>query len=93
MRASKTVGRLLIVAGVIAMMAAPAMAGNGNGGGNGIRTQSRLRDGSCQTPVVETKGDARLLVHNGNGPAAEDGTGPVLQCLCLDRDYCDCMDA
>jgi|GEM_PF-3520718 len=93
MRASATIGNLLIVAGAIIMLAAPAMAGNGKGsglgqgGGDRTRTQSRLKDGSCRIDT-EKQDIGLLLVHNGAG--AGDCTSPDPICTCAGKNcYCE----
>jgi hypothetical protein len=81
MQTSKTVGKLLVVAGAIIMLAAPAMAGNGKGSGLGqgggdrtrTQTKSRLKDGSC-LDAVEKNGDHLLLAGKAAKTGDRDGT-------------------
>jgi hypothetical protein len=79
MQTSKTVGKLLVVAGAIIMLAAPAMAGNGKGtasgkgAGAGTQTKSRLKDGSC-LDTVEKNGDHLLLAGKAAKTGDRDGT-------------------
>jgi len=87
MQTSKTVGKLLVVAGVIIMLAAPAMAGNGKGSGLGqgggdrtrTQTKSRLKDGSCQIRTEKQDNDL-LLVRNGSGTGDCTNLDPTCTC-------------
>lgn len=80
MQAIKTVGKLVVVAGAIIMMAAPAMAGNGKGsglgqgGGDRTRTQTRsqLKDGSCRDAVEKNVDQLQLAGRAKTGD--RDGT-------------------
>jgi len=86
MQIFKTVGKSLLVAGAIIMLAAPVMAAenradSGQGSGDRIRTPDRTRiPGECKT--IENNQDARLLVINGKGDG--DGDGPLETCSCID---------
>lgn len=65
MQSGNNLGKGMIIAGAILLLALPAWAGNGNKGassgkGSGSQTQSRLRDGSCQDAIERPTAD-RLL--------------------------------
>lgn len=68
MRSTKDLGKGLMVAAVIVLIAMPVWAGNGkgkgtgagNGSGSGSRTKSQTRDGSCQD-AMEQQESSRLL--------------------------------
>lgn len=66
MRSTKDLGKGLMVAAAIVLIAMPVWAGNGkgtgagNGSGSGTRTKSQTRDGSCQD-AMEQKESSRLL--------------------------------
>lgn len=64
MRSTKDLGKGLMVAAAIVLIAMPVWAGNGKGtgagNGSGSRTKSQTRDGSCQD-AMEQKESSRLL--------------------------------
>ncbi|MBM9614985.1 hypothetical protein JWJ90_11890 [Desulfobulbus rhabdoformis] len=62
MRSIKTGCLAVLITTAIVSLALPVWAGNGKGTGHGggTRTQSRLKDGSCQK-AVEHKVEAKLL--------------------------------
>ena len=66
MQVIKTAGKVLVAAGAIMLLAAPAMAGNGKGTASGqasgarTQTKSQLKDGSCRD-AVEKNMDQLLL--------------------------------
>lgn len=84
----KKVGKGLLVAGAIMMLAVPAMAAgkqSNTGSGQGTMTRDRLRTpGACKN--IENIQEAQKLAHNGQG--AGDGSGPL--CICIDPSLCHC---
>ena len=81
MNVCTTVGKLLIVAGMVIMLAVPAVAGNGKGsssgqgGGDRSRTQTRdqLKDGSCRD-VSERNNDQLVLAGRASRTGDRSGT-------------------